>query len=733
MRELTFKDKEEFGNLIGEFRKKYSDHFNPGEIERVLSLMTQAYRAGMSPYDAHGLPRAIIVLKTLLLFAQQVNPDRNCLAAIALYPLLQDGILDIFTIKKEWGQDIASLLVAMMSVGRFSHQGSKAGYENLRGLMLSLADDIRVIIIMIVHNLAVMREINLHPDEEWVRNVAFEAQFIYSQLAHKLGLYKIKGELEDLSLKYTNREIYKSIAHKLNETKRQRDAYIATFIGPVKKKLEEAGMKFEIKGRTKSISSIWGKMKKQKTDVSGIRDLFAIRVIIDAPGQKGKDACWNAYSIVGDMYQTDEKRMRDWLSFPKENGYESLHATVLGPEEKWVEVQIRTKEMDEVAERGLAAHWRYKGGKGSSADRWMNNVREILENDSDAMSRLKVARNDEEGREVYAFTPKGQLFKLPPGATVLDFAFLIHTKLGAQCTGAIVNGQHRKINHRIESGDTVEILTSPIQTPRQSWLDIVVTSKARTKIRQSLNEDTLKKAATGKETFERRARNRKMDIDEALLNKFIRREGYKHATEFFAAIEEGKLDVGRLLTSISDYQQQAASQESMKISAGEYRMHHQEEKDVKDGSSPLLIDGKSISGIQYRLSKCCNPVFGDEIFGFFSGDGAIKIHKTLCPNVRNIARRYPERVVGVKWSGQSSGNSYLASLRITGSDDLGIINNITSIISKDMGVDMRNIRVDSHDGIFLAVLTVSVRDLPQLASLIKKLQAVKGIKLVERI
>lgn len=731
MRQLSYEHKREFLQLLGEFRNNYGKYFREEELRRILSMMREAQEDGLSPYDAHGLPRAVIVMKTMLLFAAQIDPDRNCLAAIALHPFHHDGLTDIVTLKKEWGQDVASLLVAMSSVGRFSHKGGDAGYENLRGLMLSLADDIRVIIIMTVHNLAVMREINLHPDDAWVRNVAFEAQYIYSQLAHKLGLYKIKGELEDLSLKYTNREIYKSIAHKLNETKKQRDAYIASFIGPVKKQLEEAGLKFEIKGRTKSISSIWGKMRKQKIDVSGIRDLFAIRVIIDSPGEVGKNACWNAYSILGDMYRTDEKRMRDWLSFPKENGYESLHATVLGPEDKWVEVQIRTREMDEVAERGLAAHWRYKGGKGSSTDRWINNVREILENEDDALSRLKNASKDSESSDVYAFTPKGQLFKLPPRATVLDFAFLIHTKIGAQCTGAIVNGQHRKINHRLESGDTVEILTSPIQTPRQSWLDIVVTSKARTKIRQSLNEALLKKAAMGKETFERRAHNRKMEIDESLLGRFIKKEGFKQATEFFAAIEEGKVDVGRLLTSIGDFQRSSTSQESVKVSAGEYRMQQQEEN-VETGKSPLLINGKSISGIEYRLSKCCNPVFGDEIFGFFSADGAIKIHKKECPNVRHIARKYPDRVVKLGWSGQSAGSAYLASLRITGSDDLGIINNITSIISKDMGVDMRNIRVDSVDGIFVAVLTVSVRDISQLSSLIKKLQTVKGIKAVER-
>lgn len=728
---MNYSDKKEFLRLLKDFRDKFGSNFHEGEIERILHIMKQSFEKGMTPYDSHGLPKAIIVLKTLILFADQIAPDPDCLVAIALYPMVQEEITESEAFAKDWGNDVGGLLNSMKAVGRFSHKGGDAGYDNLRGLMLSLSDDIRVIIIMTVHNLAVMREINLHPDDEWVKNVAFEAKYIYSQLAHKLGLYKIKGELEDLSLKYTNREIYKSIAHKLNETKSSRDAYIDAFIMPVREKLEEAAIPFEIKGRTKSISSIWGKMLKQKIDVNGIRDLFAIRIIIDVPGEQGRNACWNVYSILGDMYPMDEKRMRDWLSFPKENGYESLHATVKGPEDKWVEVQIRTREMDEVAERGLAAHWRYKGGKGSSADKWMSNVRQILENEEDAMAHLKNARNDADAMDVYAFTPKGQLFRLPPGPTVLDFAFLIHTKIGTQCTGAIVNGQHRKINHRIESGDTVEILTSPVQSPRQSWLDIVVTSKARTKIRQSLNEDTLRKAAMGKETFERRARNRKIEIEESLLGRLIRKEGYKHATDFFAGIEEGKIEVGRLLSSLCDLQKNSSPKDESKISAGEFRLYQQQDS-FDTTRSPLLIDGKTISGIEYRLSKCCNPVFGDEIFGFFSADGAIKIHKKDCPNVRHIASKYPDRVVEVGWSGRNSDSSYLATLRITGSDDLGIINNITSIISKDMGVDMRNIRVDSSDGIFLAILTISVKDLQQLASLIKKLQAVKGVKTVER-
>ena len=726
----SMREKREFATLLGEFRKEFGEVLTKKEQTALETLLHESRQKAEATHDEHGMNKALLTIKSALLFGRHVEPDHNIIATILLYPFLKEGMIDSETVVRDWGEDVAGLLEGISTVSKFSHKGAKAGYDNLRGLLVSLADDLRIIIIMIVHNLTVMREINTHPDQEWVRDVAFEAQYLYSQLAHRLGLYKLKGELEDLSLKYTNREIYKSIASKLNETKRSRDAYIQSFIGPVKQKLEEAGLKFEIKGRTKSISSIWGKMKKQKTDLNGIYDLFAIRIIIDSPGEKGKEDCWTTYSIIGNMYSQDESRMRDWLSFPKSNGYESLHTTVLGPDAKWVEVQIRTKEMDDVAERGLAAHWIYKGGKASGADQWMNNVREILENEENGnMLLMKGVKPETYSTEIYAFTPKGQLFKLPPGATVLDFAFHIHTKVGAQCTGARINGQHCKLNHKIASGDTVEIITSPTQTPKQSWLDIVVSSRARSKIRQSLNEVTLKKAALGKEAFERRARNRKIEIEEALLMKLIKKEGYKYATEFFADIEEGKIDIGKFLNKISEIRR-AETGESVKISAGEYRQMSEPEKE-KTGNSPILIDGKSIAGIKYKLCKCCNPVFGDRIFGFFSADGAIKIHKAECPNVRNISRKYPFRIVDVEWSGNNN-DLYMGSLRITGKDDLGIINNITSIISKDMEVSMRNLRVDSNDGVFVGFLTVSIRDIGQLSALIKKLSAVKGVMKVER-
>ncbi len=502
--------------MIHEMRKLTEGRFSPSETDSFRSLMRRGLHSS-SPHDEKRLPKAIITLKSALLFAQAIDPDHNILLAIGLYPMAKDGVISIQDVGREYGEDVASLLKGLFAVDKFSNKNNVVNQDNFRGLMLSLADDIRVIIIMIVRNLALMRAINHHPDDEWVRNVAFEASCLYAQLAHRMGLYKIKGELEDLALKYTNRDIYTQIAHKLNETKRSRDAYIKSFIDPLKAKLEAAGLKFDIKGRTKSISSIWNKMKKQKVDLQGIYDLFAIRVIIDTPREKEKSDCWLAYSILADMYTANPARMKDWISIPKSNGYESLHATVMGPGSKWVEVQFRTKRMDLIAEKGLAAHWRYKGVKGDSTDQWMNNIRDILETaETGPMQLMKDMRLDVYGKEVFAFTPKGDLFRLGAGATVLDFAFHIHSNVGSHCTGAVVNGQHRKITYRINSGDTVEILTSSNQTPKSDWLNIVVSTKARNKIKQSLNEEMQRRADLGKEILERRAKNRKIELEEAV-------------------------------------------------------------------------------------------------------------------------------------------------------------------------------------------------------------------------
>ncbi len=715
--------------MIHEMRKLTEGRFSPSETDSFRSLMRRGLHSS-SPHDEKRLPKAIITLKSALLFAQAIDPDHNILLAIGLYPMAKDGVISIQDVGREYGEDVASLLKGLFAVDKFSNKNNVVNQDNFRGLMLSLADDIRVIIIMIVRNLALMRAINHHPDDEWVRNVAFEASCLYAQLAHRMGLYKIKGELEDLALKYTNRDIYTQIAHKLNETKRSRDAYIKSFIDPLKAKLEAAGLKFDIKGRTKSISSIWNKMKKQKVDLQGIYDLFAIRVIIDTPREKEKSDCWLAYSILADMYTANPARMKDWISIPKSNGYESLHATVMGPGSKWVEVQFRTKRMDLIAEKGLAAHWRYKGVKGDSTDQWMNNIRDILETaETGPMQLMKDMRLDVYGKEVFAFTPKGDLFRLGAGATVLDFAFHIHSNVGSHCTGAVVNGQHRKITYRINSGDTVEILTSSNQTPKSDWLNIVVSTKARNKIKQSLNEEMQRRADLGKEILERRAKNRKIELEEAVLMKLINKTGYKYANEFFADMADEKIDAGKFLATYIE--ETTAKTEGPKISAGEYQMKRSDEEPTAK-NDVLVIGDKTINGLKYKFAKCCSPIYGDDVFGFISSDGMVKIHRCDCPNATNIRERYPYRVIRADWSGKQ-GDMLPVSLKIIGNDDIGIMANITSIISKEMNVNLRNISVDSHDGMFQGILVVAVNDQRQLTLLLKKLKTIKGIKDIQRL
>lgn len=680
--------------------------------------------------SAHGLSLPLLVMRTATAFASMVDADRNILLAILLYQFVQQEAMKRQEVASQWGEEVASLIDGIAKVERYSRINTAVNADNYRGLLLSLAEDIRVIIIMIVRNLVIMRMINLHPDEEWVRSVAFESSCLYAQLAHRLGLYKIKGELEDLALKYTNRDIYKQIARKLNETKRERDAYITAFIGPVKERLEKAGLKFEIKGRTKSISSIWAKIKKQKVDMQHIYDLFAIRVIIDTPREKEKSDCWLAYSILADMYTANPARMKDWISIPKSNGYESLHATVMGPGSKWVEVQFRTRRMDLVAEKGLAAHWRYKGGKGDSTDQWMNNIRDILETaEAGPMELMKNMRVDAYGKEVFAFTPKGDLFRLSANSSVLDFAFLIHSRVGCTCTGAVVNGRHEKINYKIKSGDTVEIITSSTQTPKHDWLNMVVTSKARNKIRQMLNEEKIHKATLGKEMLERRAKNRKLEIDEATLMKLVKKNGYKYANDFFADVADNAVDLGKFLAAC-----QAAIEhqegEAVKVSAGEYRLADNEEQ--TQHRDVLIIGGTDIKGLNYKYAKCCSPVYGDNVFGFISSDGTVKIHKTDCPNARNIRERYPYRIISTRWSG-TSGGWMAATIHIIGSDDIGIVTNITSVIAKEPDVSLRNIQIDSHDGIFEGYLVLSVADARKINPLIKKLSTIKGVKNATRV
>ena len=726
---LTFDEMRELIGLSEQLLPVMESRIGAEEAKGLASDLRRALE-GSDAHTDKQIPVAVQTLREAVTFAEMVDPDRNILLAILLHPLVKLGKTSPEQISRQWGADIASLISGIDAVNEFSARNSATNQENFRGLVLSLAHDIRVIIIMIVKSLVLMRMINRHPDDQWVRNVAFEANCLYAQLAHRLGLYKIKGELEDLSLKYTNRDIYSQIAHKLNETKRSRDAYIQSFIAPVKKRLEEAGLKFSIKGRTKSISSIWNKMKKQKVDLNGIYDLFAIRVIIDTPREKEKTDCWLAYSILADMYIANPARMKDWISIPKSNGYESLHCTVMGPENNWVEVQFRTERMDLVAEKGLAAHWRYKGGKSDGTDQWMNNIRDILETaDAGPMQLMRNINMDPFGKEVFAFTPKGDLFRMAAGSTVLDFAFHIHSKVGAKCSGAIVNGAHRKLNYKICNGDTVEILTSAVQKPRQEWLNIAISTKARNKIKQCLNEEKQHLADLGKEELMRRAKNRKIEIVEAQMMKLVKKKGYKFALDFYAEIGDDKLDAGRIL---NDYQELVSpTQADEKISAEEFQIIRNDEK--KNPQSDVMVIGeKSIDGLKYKFARCCAPIYGDDVFGFISSDGMVKIHKTTCPNADHIRQRYPYRVIRASWSGKT-GAMLPATLRVVGNDDIGIVANITSIISHEGDTQLRNISIDSHDGMFQGYIVVGVSDNSKLSSLVKKILTVKGVKNVVRV
>lgn len=702
-----------------------------GDFAEVRHEVDEALAGGYYHRDQFGFNPVVRALETAVALCEEVAPDRNMALAVLLFNPVRNGYKSIEAIRDKWGDDVGALIEGLVKVADLYSRAPSVQSENFRNLLLTFAADIRVIILMIVDRYVLMRAINHHPDQKLVADVAIEANYLYAPLAHRLGIYTIKSALEDMSLKYTNRDIYTRIARKLNETKASRDAYIADFIAPVKQKLEEAGLKFEIKGRTKSIYSIWNKMKKQKNDLDGIYDLFAIRIVLDSESIKENSDCWLAYSVITDMFTPNPSRMKDWISIPKSNGYESLHITVHGPQQRWVEVQIRTRRMDLIAEKGLAAHWKYKGIKSEGdLDAWMNNVRDILETaESGPMELMRNMRMDVYDKEVFVFTPKGDLFNLPLGASVLDLAFAIHTGLGAQCSGARVNGKNQKINYKLQSGDTVEILTSAQQQPKPDWLNFAITSKARNKIRVSLKEMESRSGELGKELLQRRCKNRKVNIEDADISKVSKKLGYKTLTEFYMAIAAEKLEVNDVIEAYLEMVRKAA-EGAEHISADTYVMHQQEEVGGEKADDVVVI-GEGIKGINYRLAKCCNPIYGDDVFGFISAEGVIKIHKSDCPNAANIRERYPYRIIRTRWSGKI-GSQFGVTLRIVGRDDIGIVTNITSIINKEKGTSLRNISIESHDGIFNGFVVVGISDQSSLNQLIRKLKTVKGVKDVQR-
>ncbi len=729
---FTEEEKHACEALTKEIHEMLNDTLTGTDVERLRTHIHSEIEARHIERDRFGLNPVLKALMTAKVAVGDIGLRRDSLLAIMLYESVLRGHYDTTLARKDFGEGVATILQGLVRVQELYSKTPIVESENFRNLLLSFAEDMRVVLIMIADRVCLMRQIRDTPNKEAQHEVAEEASYLYAPLAHKLGLYQLKSELEDLSLKYLEHDAYYLIKEKLNATKRSRDAYIERFIGPVSKHLTEAGLKFHIKGRTKSIHSIWQKMKKQKCGVDGIYDLFAIRIILDSPLEKEKMQCWQAYSIVTDMYQPNPKRLRDWISVPKSNGYECLHITVLGPEQKWVEVQIRTERMDEVAEHGLAAHWRYKGVKadGGGMEEWLASIRTALEagDNLEVMDQFKLDLYED---EVYAFTPKGDLLKFPKGATVLDFAYHIHSRVGDTCVGGKVNGKNVSFRTPLHSGDTVEILTASNQTPKPEWLRILVTSRARAKLRLSLKETRQKQGLYAKELLERRLKNKKLDYDEATVAHLIRKMGFKEQSDFYHQIAEGRLDPTRVLDEYQALVDQSQVKEREAESAENFEYAHPATTEAKKNDDVLIID-KSLKGIDFSLARCCHPIYGDKVFGFVTVNGGIKIHRADCPNAAEMQRRFGYRIVRAQWSGKGSSH-YDITLRVIGNDDIGIVSNITNIISKDEKIVMRSINIDSHDGLFSGNLVVQLDDKSKLNLLIKKLRTVKGVKQVIRL
>ncbi len=715
-------------------RKEISPSLMEGDEEKMQRRIRLLTESEHFHRDVFGLNPVLQAFQTARLIVEETGLKRDAVLAVLLNPCVECGIITLEETEQEFGTAVFRILHGLQRIKELYQKNPVIETENFRNLLLSFAEDMRVILIMIADRVNLMRQIRDTENTELQHKVSREAIYLYAPLAHKLGLYKLKSELEDLSLKYLEHDAYYHIKDKLNETKAKRDAYIADFIQPVKEKLQEAGLDFHIKGRTKSIHSIWQKMKKQQCDFEGVYDLFAIRIILDSPPDKEKMLCWQVYSIVTDMYQPNPKRLRDWLSVPKSNGYESLHITVLGPERKWVEVQIRTSRMDEVAERGVAAHWRYKGVKGEGGlDEWLTNVRKMLET-SDGVEAMDQFKMDLYEDEVFVFTPKGDLYKFPKGSTVLDFAYHIHSKIGNTCTGARVNNRAVTIRQQLHSGDQIEIITSANQKPRQEWLNIVKTSRAKSKIRLALKETQAKEGLFAKEMLERKFKNRKLEMEDSTMQHLIKKLGFKEVSDFYRQIAEGQMDVNTVIDKYVELQhgEQPVTGNNKAQTAANFVLDNTRTGNSDAAKTDVLIIDSNVKGVDYQLARCCQPIYGDKVFGFVTVTGGIKIHRADCPNAPEMHRRFGYRIIDAQWSGKGA-SQYCITLRVIGNDDIGIVNNLTNIISRDEKLVLRGINIDSHDGLFSGNLTVMIDDTARLETLMKKLGNVKGVKQVERI
>ena len=711
-------------------------------VKKVRSLLSRFTELGCFDRDKNGMHGLLRNMEVARIASCEIGLGIEAIGALLFYRPAMKGLMRPEEIAELMGEDVARLIDLLLKTSEIYMRNTAINTANFEHFLLSIAEDIRVVLLIIADRSYLLRQAKDMVCAEERTALAAEVSYLYAPLAHRLGLYAIKSEMEDLCLKYTDRQTFDFIKRKLGETKRSRDAYIEAFIAPLRRRLDEAlpNIPYEMKGRTKSINSIRNKLRQQGIEFESIYDLFAIRIILDVPVKDEKAACWHVYSIITDMYQPNPQRMKDWISIPKSNGYESLHVTVMGPQNRWVEVQIRSRRMDEVAERGLAAHWKYKGIKSESGlDEFLTSVRETLEardhSSDDSAETVKNFKMNLFTDEIYAFTPTGELIKLPQGASVLDFAFAIHSRIGCQAVGANVNGKNVPLKHKLENGDSVSIITSAQQTPKKDWLSYVVSSKARNKIKQQLRLQMESSIGVVKELLNRRLKNRKMPFEEAVFTRVVRRKGFKHLTDFYMEIAADRLDVQEVLElyshELEEEQRRDAGSGAARRSADTFVAHPpKEEETVKGGKSDVLVIDNNMTGVEYSFGKCCNPIYGDSVFGFVSNSG-IKIHRTDCPNAPDMFSRYGYRIIEARWSGKGS-TGYEATLHVIGQDNLAIVTNITSVINKEPGVSLRAYSINSKDNLFEGVFTVEVPDTSTLSILLRKIRATHGVKSAER-
>ena len=631
-------------------------------------------------------------------------------------------------VKNSFGEKASSIVDGLTKISGVFDKGTSLQAENFRKMLLTLSDDIRVILIKLADRLHNMRTLDSMPRDKQLK-IASETAYLYAPLAHRLGLYSIKTELEDLAMKYTEPEIYNEIFDKIQQTKRERNRFINEFTEPINVELNKQNFTYDIKGRSKSIHSIWSKMKRQAVTFEEIYDLFAVRIIIDTDVENEKAMCWKAYSIITDFYHPNPDRLRDWISTPKANGYESLHTTVMGPNGRWVEVQIRSIRMDEIAEKGYAAHWKYKESAAESAlDEWIHKIREMLENpDSDALDFINDFKLNLFSDEIFVFTPGGDMKSLPGNATALDFAFEIHSDLGSKCIGAKVNHKLVPLSHKLRSGDQVEILTSNKQTPKEDWLSYVVTAKAKSKIKASLKEEKKKFGEDGKEILMRKLKHLKIEFNHDNINELLAFYKIPNSLELYYRIAKGILDIHDL----KEFSQEKGSIKARAPQRVEPNSLEQIVKNIR-GSSDLLVLGENLEKIDYKFSPCCNPIPGDDVFGFITINEGIKIHRVSCPNAIQLMSNYAYRIVKAKWTNQQQ-IAFLAGVRLTGIDDVGVVNKISKVISSELKVNMRSLSIESNDGIFEGTIMLFVHDTHHLDKLLKKLKEINGILTVSRI